>query len=65
MTIEPGDSYKRQDAANERQIYRHLAYLDPRLADEDVARKYQPQCTPARSAKIAPRLAEDYKRKGG
>jgi hypothetical protein len=54
MTIEPGDSYKRQDAANERQIYRHLAYLDPALADEDVARK-----------KIAPRAAEDYKRKGG
>jgi hypothetical protein len=38
----------------ERQIYWALGYLDPRLADEDVARK-----------KIAPRAAEDYKRKGG
>ena len=57
--------YNNHLTERERQIYQQLGYLDPRLADEDAARKYQPQCTPARSEKIAPRLAEDYKRKGG
>jgi hypothetical protein len=51
---------------DEREYIRHLGWLDPRLAlDEQVAGNCQPKCTIGRGEKIAPRQADDYKRKGG